>query len=325
MSQRATLRLAVFSPSVLLTVASELGYLDMVDVISLPVPASPDQFRMLREGEVDAGLTSPDNVLRFRYSSEHPLGEEQDIRILAALDRGLGLSLFGPREARSLDDLRGGRLGVDVAASGFAFAAYEMLRLRGWRHAKDYQVVELGSTPRRREALAEGRCDFTLLNAGVDLLAEQTGLRRLARLSTAIGPYLGTVLVCTGATCARTPTPLRTVTRGMRAAADALLSGRAGDQAAEVAERLLGLGHPWAQRFVETLLSADEGLVHDPRLQSRTDAGLRTVATLRERYAGPHRGDAGRPATAAAADGDLLTRISTDTELASAWPLGEEC
>lgn len=324
MTVRPTLRLGVFSPSVLLAVAVELGHLPDVDVVPVPVPASPVQFSMLRDGDIDAGLTSPDNVMRFRYSDANPLGARLDVRILAALDRGLGLSLFGRSGVDSLDVLRGGRLGVDVAASGFAFAAYEMLRLRGWSRGTDYQVVELGSTPRRLEALAAQRCDLTMLNAGVDLAAEQAGLCRLARLSEAVHPYLGTVLVATGEICSSQPAPLRKVALGLRAAAEDLCAGRGHPAACTAAQRLLGLGEAAAQRYLDTLLSPGEGLIRSARLQGTADPGLLAVATLRARHEPPANARSGSEVTEEAAQGDLVALVSADPDLVSAWPLDQE-
>ncbi|HEY9525214.1 MAG TPA: hypothetical protein VIR33_18390, partial [Thermopolyspora sp.] len=183
----------VFSPSVLIRVSRRLGLLTGLDVVEKPVSSSPAQFRALIDGTLDAALTSPDNVLAYRFVPDNPLGQTADARIVAAVDRGLGLGLYARPGITSAADLRGATMGVDVAGSGFAFALYALLDSLGLRRG-DYRVTALGSTPRRLSALLTGECDATLLNAGNELLAEQAGAARLAALAQVCRPYLGTVL-----------------------------------------------------------------------------------------------------------------------------------
>jgi ABC-type nitrate/sulfonate/bicarbonate transport system substrate-binding protein len=86
-----------FTPSVLLDVAATTGALSAHDVAvsEQPVASSPAQFRALLDGSLDIGLTSPDNVLAYRFSPGNPLGGVSDVRIVAAVDRGMGLGLYG--------------------------------------------------------------------------------------------------------------------------------------------------------------------------------------------------------------------------------------
>jgi ABC-type nitrate/sulfonate/bicarbonate transport system substrate-binding protein len=133
-----TVRLGSFTPSVLLRVARRLGRLDR-EVAEELVPSSPGQFRALIDGAYDAVLTSPDNVLAYRYSPVNPLGERAEAEMVAAVDRGMGLALYSDRA-----DLRGARFGVDVPTSGFAFAMYALAESVGLRR-EEYQVVTLGS------------------------------------------------------------------------------------------------------------------------------------------------------------------------------------
>src|SRR5215210_4589317 len=85
-----------FSPSVLLRVARRTGVLDRNDVVveERPVPSAPGQFAALADGSLDAALTSPDNVVAYRFLPGNPLGRTLDVRIVAAVDRGLGLALY---------------------------------------------------------------------------------------------------------------------------------------------------------------------------------------------------------------------------------------
>jgi ABC-type nitrate/sulfonate/bicarbonate transport system substrate-binding protein len=190
-------RLGVFSLSAVSRIGRERGLFDHADVqvVESRVESSVQAFRDLEAGAVDVLLTSPDNVLAYRLNASNALGRKLDIQILRGVDRGLGLSLMARHPIVDAQQLRGSDLAVDAAATGFAFTLYALLHQLGMVAARDYRVVELGTTPMRREALLAGRCSATMLNAGSDVVAEQAGCSRLLRVSEAIGPYLGSVLV----------------------------------------------------------------------------------------------------------------------------------
>jgi ABC-type nitrate/sulfonate/bicarbonate transport system substrate-binding protein len=311
-------RLGVFSPSVLLGVAASPGAPGRagLSIEEVSVASSAEQFRMLVAGELDAVFTSPDNVIAYRGSSANPLGEAVDVRILAAVDRGLGLSLFraqdsalhgpeahgsekhssekhsseqySPEQYSSVPSdagLRGGVLAVDAPNTGFAFVAYELMARRGLRRGDDYAVAALGATPLRANALIAGRCAATVLNAGSDLRAEAAGCERLGR-AVDLGAYVGTVLAALGGRVERedTAAALRTLTRSVLATAHELVDGasRPTALALALARERLALDHESASRYVATLANAREGLIPDGRLDS---ASLDTLLRLRQRYA----------------------------------------
>ncbi len=303
------LRLGVFSPSVALGVAKVTGAVERAGLLIEEVPAtsSSQQFAALLAGELQAVLTSPDNVLAYRASASNPLGEAVDVRILAAVDRGLGLSLFtapdvagtgagsgaamgaGPGAA-----MRGGVLAVDVPTSGFAFVAYELLARQGLRAGLDYEVRAWGTTPRRATALAAGDCTMTVLNAGADLRAEAAGCTRVARASS-LGSYVGTVLAAAGSAVDGQSTQLRDLTTVILATSRALVAGRSHDIAARVTAERLGLDGNGVRRYLDTLLDPREGLVPDGRLD---DESVETLRWLRARH-----GDGGADLAAAVSPG----------------------
>ncbi|MGH3331461.1 MAG: ABC transporter substrate-binding protein [Nocardioidaceae bacterium] len=272
--------LGTFTPSVLLAVARRLGGLDAhgLGVDEVPVPSSPAQFRSLLAGELDAVFTSPDNVVAYRFCPDNPLGATADVAIVSAVDRGMGLALYGRSpSADTADRLRGATVGVDVPTSGFALALYALAESLGLGR-DDYEVVALGSTPQRLEALLEGRCDATMLNAGNELVAEQAGCVRLAGVAEVCPPYLGTVLGVAGT---QHLDPARALSEALRQTAREICSGRADDVAAEEAEAVLGLPEDLALRYVDRLKDAGEGLVVD----DVTDLeALATVVSLRRHY-----------------------------------------
>lgn len=268
----------VFSPSVLLRVAERSGRLseDGLAVTEVPVTSSPAQFRSLLEGDLDVALTSPDNVLAYRYCPDNPLGATADVAILTAVDRGLGLGLYA-RPGASASNLRDARWGVDVPTSGFAFGMYALAEHLGLARG-EYEVMALGSTPRRLGALLSGDCAATMLNAGNELKAEYAGCLRLARLVDVCAPYLGTVLAA-----AREPSPAAwALADALTATARRIGSGELDAMAEREARKALDLSGEQAARYVERLKSQDEGLVPDGAVDL---ASLTTLAALRRRYA----------------------------------------
>jgi hypothetical protein len=269
-----TIRLGAFTPSVLLRVARRLGRLDDagIDVVETLVPSSPAQFQSLLDGAYDAILTSPDNVLARRYQ---PV--PADVKILSAVDRGLGLALYG-----GTSDLRGATFAVDVPDSGFAFAMYALAESLGLSR-DDYKVVALGSTPKRLKALLAGECDATMLNAGNQLHAEAAGFWALARVSTVCRPYLGTVLA------ALDPAPVRGLARALTSTAAVIsVYGAVDTLVVEEAGEALSLPAGLATRYLHGLRAPSEGLVVDGVVDL---ASIRTLVGLRRRYGPPLGGD----------------------------------
>jgi ABC-type nitrate/sulfonate/bicarbonate transport system substrate-binding protein len=281
--------LGTFTPSVLLRVARRTGRLAAagIDVVESPVPSSPAQFAALLDGSLDAVLTSPDNVLAYRYSPANPLGRTAAVRILSAVDRGMGLALYS-RDT----DLAGAAFGVDVPGSGFAFAMYALAESLGL--ARDaYQVVALGSTPKRLKALLAGECAATMLNAGNELHAEEAGFRALARASVVCGPYLGTVL----ATLRPLNPALAAVLTGTAAA---IVAGDLDPDVLAEAGAALDLSPALAARYLARLTDPAEGLVPDGVVDP---ASIRVLVDLRRRYGPELDGD---PLAAALDPGDGL-------------------
>lgn len=194
MAQR--LRLGIFSANVVASWAAEHGTFAAhgLTVEQYPVASSPQQFESLMAGEYDAVLTSPDNVATYVLNERNPLGRRLNLQILRAVDRGGRLSLVARPGLERLTDLAGGRFGVDVPTSGFAYVGFALLRAAGLEPGRDYTVVTAGSTPRRRRLLAEGEFDATLLNAGHEARAVRAGARVLGTVSDVVRPYLGSVL-----------------------------------------------------------------------------------------------------------------------------------
>ncbi len=247
-----------------------------LEVVEHPVSSSPDQFRSLASGELQVAFTSPDNVVAYRFDPRNPLGEVLDARIVGAVDRALGLGLYG-RPGLNAGGLHGARIGVDVPHSGFALALYALGDRLGVGR-DEYELVALGSTPQRLQALLAGECDATMLNAGNELLAERAGCVRLAGATDHLSPYLGTVVAVVGEEHLDTA---RRLLGAVTETAAEVLAGALQDEARQAAVRRLGLDDDLAVRYVQRLRSPDEGLVTD----GAVDRGsLETLVALRRTY-----------------------------------------
>jgi len=267
-----------FTPSVLLDLALSTGRLAEQDleVSEVAVSSSPAQFRSLLDGGLAVALTSPDNVLAYRFNPHNPLGELADVRIVAAVDRGMGLGLYARPGARP-EDLRGAQVGVDVSTSGFALALYALAESLGVGR-DEYELVALGSTPRRLEALLAGDCVATMLNAGNELIAEQNACVRLAGAAELLSPYLGTVVAVAGD--AHLDEAVR-LSRALLGTAAEIVGGGLGEQAAQSAADRLGLDESLARRYVDRLRDPLDGLVPDGVVDR---AALETLVRLRTTY-----------------------------------------
>jgi ABC-type nitrate/sulfonate/bicarbonate transport system substrate-binding protein len=195
---------------------------------------------------------------------------------VAAIDRGMGLGLYG-RPGLTAAGLRGARVAVDVPVSGFALALYTLADSLGVQRA-DYHLLTQGSTPQRLQALLAGDSDATMLNAGNELVAEAEGCTRLAGVDEVASPYLGTVVAVVGEE--RLDVANRLSGCLMRVAA-AVMDGHLGDEAAASAARRLRLGPELAVRYVERMRDPVHGLVPDGVVDA---ASLRTLVELRRRY-----------------------------------------
>jgi ABC-type nitrate/sulfonate/bicarbonate transport system substrate-binding protein len=275
-------KLGTFSPSVLVEIATVTGkFADVgLSVAEVPATSSPQQFTALFEGELDAALTSPDNVVAYRCVPENPLRRLGDVRILSAVDRGLGLALFTAPGCPDVDRLRGATVAVDVPGSGFAFVTLELLARRGLHAGEDYTLEAFGSTPRRAEALIAGTCDATVLNAGNDLVAESRGAHRIDSVNV-IGPYVGAVLAATAEAIRRDREALQNLVRILRDVTQELVHGEHAELALGVAKRRLRLDDHGARRYLELLADPGNGLIPDGRFSS---AELATLIDLRNRY-----------------------------------------
>lgn len=295
-----TLRIGYFSASAVLAAASDgIFAAHGLAVEAEPVTSSAAQFRSLVDGAYDLVLTSPDNVAAYRFGTHNPLGEQLDVRIVRAVDGGLGLALLAAPGLDTPEQLRGRSLGVDVPESGFAFWLYDFLAGHGLTRDVDYEVVPLGATPRRAVALREGRCAATLLYGGLTIAARANGNELLGRLAQHVRPYLGTVLA---ASTSWLDTHTDVATRCCAAFAEGVDRVWAMTADAAVLRETFDVTGAAAREMVAVLHDPAEGIVRDGVVDP---AALDSVLTLRRKH--------GRPGAIADLDAALAGGTVLDT------------
>jgi ABC-type nitrate/sulfonate/bicarbonate transport system substrate-binding protein len=277
----ATLHVGTFTRSLLLDLARSTGRLERagLDVRETQVVSSPAQFAALEAGELDIVMTSPDNVLAYRFLTQNPLGRNLPVEIAAAIDRGLGLSLCVAPSVTDIAAVRGGSVAVDVPESGFAFVAFALLDAGGLKPG-DYTVESLGSTPRRATALIEERCLATVLNAGNELRAEGAGCRIVSRVAD-VGPYLGTVVAAIESSDPDVRDLRLRFVDVLLETSQEILDGQRETEVVEAAMRLLDLDEPEARAHLDCLLDPVRGLIPGGAVD---EASIGTLIDLRRRY-----------------------------------------
>ncbi|HEY2989911.1 MAG TPA: ABC transporter substrate-binding protein [Candidatus Binatia bacterium] len=106
-------------------------------------------------------------------------------------------SLMARPEIKSLKDLRGKRLGVASLTAGEAFLSRRLLKDAGIDADRDMNIIVVGNTPERINALKMGVVDATTVSVPVDFHAEQLGLKRLVFIGDVLEAISGGMGVAT--------------------------------------------------------------------------------------------------------------------------------
>jgi ABC-type nitrate/sulfonate/bicarbonate transport system substrate-binding protein len=161
---------------------------------------SVEQIRGILAGTWDLAQTATDNVIAYVES------EGVDLAVFAGEERGLNISLFVQPGIKSVKDLKGKVLGVDAVATGFTFILRKMLILNGLDlNRKDYELVAVGGTAQRLQALKEGKVAGTLLNMPYDDMAKQQGFVPLVAAKDVVDTFLASTWVGRRAWAAKNP------------------------------------------------------------------------------------------------------------------------
>ncbi len=173
-----------------LWVGKEKGFFAARDleVNITPTPNSVFQMQNLAAGKFDIAFSTFDNVVAYQEGQgEVALPQPLDFFVFMGAQYG-AVRLVTRADIHSIADLKGKRLAVDAATTGYAFVMRRILQQGGLAES-DYEIEKLGGTAARAEALMQGKTDGTILTSPLEIIPEARGFRRLANAVDAIGPY----------------------------------------------------------------------------------------------------------------------------------------
>ncbi len=156
------------------------------------------------EMEVVFTRSSVKQMQELKHGGIYDLGHQAIDHIIRAVEAGSDLvSIFGiskpnyslivGADIKSYSDLHGKKLGVDGVATGFSLLLKRMMLKNGLIEGKDYELVQIGGTGERYQAILNGEVAGALLDGPTDLKAEANGLGRLGSNLDYFPKYQGTV------------------------------------------------------------------------------------------------------------------------------------
>ena len=149
------------------------------------VGSSREQRTLVETGEAQLAHTAVDNVAGW-HSQERPWA------VLRIIDLGIPHQLVATPPRATLADMRGTRIAVDSARSGFVTLLRAVLAERGL--ADDIEFVEVGALQQRLEALQAGSVDGCLLGAEQLATAVAGGAQAIGSLNDFFPGYPGLVV-----------------------------------------------------------------------------------------------------------------------------------
>jgi len=217
----------------------------------------------LRDGQVDVALTAPEGSIADAVAGG-------PLRVAAGLIDRPPLSLIAVPRHRTVEDLRGGRIGTSSLTEGTRHVAERMLAAHGLAYPADYDFALEGSHVERWKALQAGTIDAALQMIPYDDIAADAGF-------TNLGPATGAFSF--NAACVRLPADRAALTPFLAALVEAVQWFRAHvEEAAGIAAARTSLDPRYALRACRKL--AGRGVIPND-LRSAPEAFAAAVAALR--------------------------------------------
>jgi ABC-type nitrate/sulfonate/bicarbonate transport system substrate-binding protein len=266
-------RLITFSRPITLLAALYKGFFKQhgLTVEADLTRGSVEQIRGLLEGRWDVAHTAADNVMAYVDR------EGVDLFVFAVADLGVGQKLIVRPEITSYEGLRGQPLAVDALDTGYAFVLRRMLEQHGLAWGS-YELVPVGSTPQRLQALRDGRVVGALLSSPPD---DEFSL--LGSAAESFPLYPGLTAATTRRWASAHPADLLGYTRALLAAARWAADPRNADEAVELIARDQHVDTQTARRRYQ--LEVESRSIALPTLDQIL-AGLDVVRRLRQALTG---------------------------------------
>jgi ABC-type nitrate/sulfonate/bicarbonate transport system substrate-binding protein len=207
--------------------------------------SSTVQMQGLREGRFDIGCQLPDHVVRAGLNGT-------PLCVLAAQSHAPDVALVASSIIRSLAELKGHRIAVDGARSGYALLLVQLLSSMGLG-SNDYQLVEVGDSQQRVQAMRSGEFMASFINPPLDKALVNDGFVRLTTTRQAFPNYPGPVVAARREWADAHPELAKGFQSAWTAAWQWLMNPLNESQAIEIALKHLGAEAPAAQNALQNL------------------------------------------------------------------------
>ena len=207
--------------------------------------SSTVQMQGLREGRFDVGCQLPDHVVRAGLNGT-------PLCVLAAQSHAPDVALVASAIIRSLAELKGHRIAVDGARSGYALLLVQLLSSMGLS-SNDYQLVEVGDSQQRVQAMRSGEFMASFINPPLDKALVNDGFVRLTTTRQAFPNYPGPVVAARRDWADAHPELAKGFQNAWTAAWQWLMNPLNESQAIEIALKHLGAEAPAAQNALQNL------------------------------------------------------------------------
>lgn len=172
--------------------AEELGFFAAaeVDVSSEVLYGVGNVTEALRAGRVDIAVGTPESVL----SDPADAPDDQALQVVGGNARTLANGLIARRGISTVDQLRGGTVGVSHPTEGTGLLVAEMLDAHGMRAGRDYRIAAVGVAEQRSTMLRDGTIDAALQTPPHKYDAEDAGHVNLGDIAGFVPEYQFTTI-----------------------------------------------------------------------------------------------------------------------------------
>ncbi len=165
---------------------------EKLDVHLNAVHGSVEQISNTMNGKFDLGLTALDNVIAYDAGQGAPQVQQPTDLFAFMGGEELSMKLIASSDIKKIEGLKGKTLAVDAKSTGFAFVLYSALARHGLK-AGDYDVLPVGSSGARFEAITSGKAQAAGLNRPFDAMALAKGARNLGDMRKLFPHYQASV------------------------------------------------------------------------------------------------------------------------------------
>ncbi|HVO94180.1 MAG TPA: ABC transporter substrate-binding protein [Terriglobales bacterium] len=153
------------------------------------IPSSPVATAATLNGDVEIGVTGAiGNVRAFVQGST-------DLVFIAGIKNILTHNVLGKPDMKSVEDLRGKKVGVGRFGGNTHYFIIQALKRLGMDASKDIQTIQTGGGPETVAALLSGSVDAAAIVAPGDFVAASKGYRYLIKGADLRIPYGATSIV----------------------------------------------------------------------------------------------------------------------------------